>query len=239
MLKLYWLFCCVVAIAYGEPQKPEFWKGTPLDATVERMRHSCAENDNVACFQFKAFSFLDNVLRGGYFQFFSDNVQITRNGYENEIFSKRSSNSVEDLVETYVKSHDISLGLPRLGSLKLSSRNVDDGEVDLKLNFGSGRAAEARKKSKLKKVFLPIVSFLILKAITLVPFLIGLLGLKAWNGLQLSIFSFVIASGLAIFQLCQKIAADAAHAPVIVDHPHHASRSLGDGPHQLAFSAYA
>lgn len=60
---------CLVGLAYGAPQdKPEFWKGTVLDSTVEKLRNTCAEKDSFACLQFKAFSFLDNVLRGKYFQ---------------------------------------------------------------------------------------------------------------------------------------------------------------------------
>lgn len=75
------------------------------------------------------------------------------------------------------------------------------------------------RKSKLKKIFIPILVFILLKAITLVPLALGVLGLKAWNALQLSFFSFVVSIALAIFQLCKKIAADnappqiSAHGP--------------------------
>lgn len=65
-------------------------------------------------------------------------------------------------------------------------------------------------KGKLRRMMVPILVFILLKAMTLIPLAIGVLGLKAWNALQLSFFSFVIAVGLAIFQLCKKIAADQA-----------------------------
>lgn len=45
---------------------------------------------------------------------------------------------------------------------------------------------------------------------TLVPLAVGILGIKAWNALQLSFFSFVISISLAIFQLAKKIATDSA-----------------------------
>lgn len=57
---------CLAGFVHGAPQ--EFWKGTALDSTVEKLRDSCAENNSFACIQFKAFAFLDNVLHGSYFE---------------------------------------------------------------------------------------------------------------------------------------------------------------------------
>lgn len=70
------------------------------------------------------------------------------------------------------------------------------------------------KKHKIRKILVPIMIFILLKAMTLVPLAIGVLGLKAWNALQLSFFSFIISIALAIFQLCKKIASDSA-APAV------------------------
>lgn len=61
------------------------------------------------------------------------------------------------------------------------------------------------RKSKLKKIVIPIMVFVLLKAMTLIPLALGVLGLKAWNALQLSFFSFVISTAMAIFQLCKKV----------------------------------
>lgn len=47
--------------------------------------------------------------------------------------------------------------------------------------------------------------FVLLKAMTLIPLALGVLGLKAFNALQLSFFSFVASIALAIFQLCKKV----------------------------------
>lgn len=78
--------------------------------------------------------------------------------------------------------------------------------------------------------------FVLLKAMTLIPLAIGVLGLKAWNALQLSFFSFVISVALAIFQLCKKIAADASTAQVATHGPwdnyqaaHYQARSEPEG----------
>lgn len=81
---------------------------------------------------------------------------------------------------------------------------------------------------------------------TLIPLVIGVLGLKAWNALQLSFFSFVTSVALAIFQLCKKIAVDNVAAPQISGHAgwdgygHYAARSMDtdEGAQDLAYSAY-
>jgi hypothetical protein len=99
------------------------------------------------------------------------------------------------------------------------------------------------RKSKLRRIFIPILVFLLLKIITLVPLFIGALGLKAWNALQLSFFSFVISVALAIFQLCKKIAADTS-PPQIVAHGHFEpspaqySAARSSDPHTLAYRSY-
>lgn len=84
--------------------------------------------------------------------------------------------------------------------------------------------------------------FVLLKAMTLVPLALGILSLKAWNALQLSFFSFVVAVGLAVFQLCKKIAADSA-VPQIAAHEawpaqQYYARSLDSEAQNLAYSAY-
>jgi hypothetical protein len=99
------------------------------------------------------------------------------------------------------------------------------------------------RKSKLRRIFIPILVFLLLKIITLVPFFIGALGLKAWNALQLSFFSFVISVALAVFQLCKKIADSSP--PQIVAHGHlepssaQYSAARSSDSHTLAYRSYS
>lgn len=115
-----------------------------------------------------------------------------------------------DTVEQYLKSHDVTFKLPVADAkVTVSPRNIDDEELSLTVRFpkaanGARSAVEARK-SKLKKIVIPIMVFILLKAMTLIPMALGILGLKAWNSLQLSFFSFIVSVGLAIFQLCKKV----------------------------------
>lgn len=96
----------------------------------------------------------------------------------------------------------------------------------------------ARKKSKIKKAFIPIVVFILIKAMILIPLALGILGFKAWNAIQLSFVAFVTSAALAIWKFCSKLNHD--HPPAIVHggwDGHHYDRS--DVAQQMAYSAYA
>lgn len=116
----------------------------------------------------------------------------------------RSTSDILDALTNYVQRNEVSLDLPVADTkVTISSRNLQNDEVDFKVKFNSS-PVESRK-SKLKKVAIPILTFILLKVITLVPLGLGILGIKAFNALQLSFFSFVISVGLAVFQLCRKV----------------------------------
>ncbi|XP_063919187.1 uncharacterized protein LOC135134436 [Zophobas morio] len=229
----------VVTLASASPAKPAFWKGTAFDSSVEQMRALCAEDDPIACLKFKAISFLNSILQKDNF-LIGDDVEVSRNSYQPNEITSRSENSIEDTVEEYMKSHDVTFNLPGT-KVTVGARNLDSEELDFKVNFGG--EVEARK-SKLKKVIVPILVFVLLKAITLVPLALGILGLKAWNALQLSFLSFIVSVGLAIFQLCKKIASEhappqiSAHPPWEAAYNHYAARSLGDEAQKLAYKAH-
>lgn len=67
-IKWFFVFNCVVLLVSVTSADQEFWKGTALDKAVEKMRSSCDEHDTIACFQYKAFIFLDNLLKGNLFK---------------------------------------------------------------------------------------------------------------------------------------------------------------------------
>ena len=53
------------------PQKPAFWKGTPMDGLVEEMRANCAEGvDSMACMKYKVVNFLDMIFKKDNYQVF-------------------------------------------------------------------------------------------------------------------------------------------------------------------------
>lgn len=138
----------------------------------------------------------------------SDDVEVRHNGYAPSAYEQRSEKDVFEKVADYVQSHDISVNLPVADAkVTISPKALNEGEFNVNVKFADSgaRSAEARGKSKLKKIMMPILVFVLLKAMTLVPLALGVLGLKAWNALQLSFFSFIISFALAIFQLCKKV----------------------------------
>nr|XP_021186570.2 uncharacterized protein LOC110373584 isoform X3 [Helicoverpa armigera] len=233
---------CLLALAlFGSaaaiPAKDAFWKGTPMDGMVEEMRSGCAEgSDPTACIKYKI----------------SDAVEVTKNGAANDV-SARSTGDFFDSIENFIQSHDVTFKLPIADTqITVSPRNLDNDELSLNVKFnkeGARSVGEARK-AKLKKIIVPILVFVLLKAMTLIPLAIGVLGLKAWNALQLSFFSFVVSVALAIFQLCKKftqIAADNSHPQIAAHGPwdaaYAATRRRRDAEPQelaqeLAYNAY-
>lgn len=133
----------------------------------------------------------------------TDAVEVRSNGYT-PVYEPRAEKDVFDKVEDYIQSHDATFNFPAAGAeVTLSPKEISEGKLNLNLKL---TGIEARgKKSKLKKLMIPILVFVLLKAMTLVPLALGVLGLKAWNALQLSFFSFIVSFALAVFQLCKKV----------------------------------
>ncbi|XP_069679316.1 uncharacterized protein [Periplaneta americana] len=255
------IVCVVLAasIATSQPAKQNrlpddtkaFWKETPMDGAVQEMKTRCVQkNDQVSCLKFRVLKLLDEMLRKDSYKV-SEAVAVVRNSFNPENLPRTGdARSLDDdvlnEVEHYVQSYDYLVKLPG-ATLNFSPRRLDDNEVTMtfKLDQKQGRdiTPEEGRKSKLKRIFIPILVFMLLKAITLIPLFIGALGLKAWNALQLSFFSFVISVALAVFQLCKKIASDGP--PQLVAHgpwdsgaaPHYRAARSAD-PHHLAYRAH-
>ncbi|CAH0555710.1 unnamed protein product [Brassicogethes aeneus] len=171
-----------------------------------------------------------------------DNLLEASNGVHEK--STGSDISLEETVKNYIKSNDVTVNLPVIGSVTLGSQNIDNDELNLKLNFGG--EVQARKKSKLKKIFIPILVFILLKAMTLIPLALGVLAIKSWNAIQLSFVSFVAALGMAVWKICGKISHDNHHPQIIHEHPawhdvhhDHLARSDNVDAQQLAYKGYA
>ncbi|CAG9860636.1 unnamed protein product [Phyllotreta striolata] len=102
--------------------------------------------------------------------------------------------------------------------------------------FDSNDVVEGRKKSKLKKlkkIFLPIIIFVLVKALVFIPMALFILSFKAWNAIQLSFVSFVAAAAVAVWKFCTKVNQDVS-PPLI-----HAGPDLdGIDPHLLAYNGY-
>ncbi|CAG9760739.1 unnamed protein product [Ceutorhynchus assimilis] len=180
----------------------------------------------------------DNLLQIG------GDVEVTKtsSGRSNDV-------SIQGSIENYLKSNELSFKLPIVGStMTMAARNLDNDELGFRLNFNSGSQVEARgKKSKLKKIFVPILVFILIKAMTLIPLALGILSLKTWNAIQLSFVSFVTTLAMAVWKLCSKVNGDHQPPPHIIheaydSHHHHhiaAARSDQEDANNMAYNGYA
>ncbi|KAG4068787.1 hypothetical protein HA402_002478 [Bradysia odoriphaga] len=230
----------LVQLAVCNPAKPSFWKGTQLDSTVEEMRSNCATgSDAIACMKFKVVNFLDTIFQKDNFKLFDD-TEVRKNDFVGNENAARSESEAVDVIEHYIQSHDVTFSVPIADAkVTVSPKNLNNNELTFNVKyFNEGKGVTEARKSKLKKIVIPIMVFVLLKAMTLIPLALGVLGLKAWNALQLSFFSFVISTAMAIFQLCKKIATD-NHHPQIATHAPWETRSFMDSDAQdIAYSAH-
>nr|CAI5852278.1 unnamed protein product [Callosobruchus analis] len=185
-------------------------------------------------------SFIEGFLEQDSYKV-SEDVEVSRNDETLSEVNQRSLD-LERKIENYVKTHDLTFKLPIGGKITMGARNLDNDELDVTWKF-EDRSIEARhrhKKNNIKRIVLPFLVIILLKAIVIVPLALGVLIWKAFQALQLSLISFVISSGLAIFQFARKIAENNAHAHVVAEPPAHAhiARSI-DEPQMMAYSAYA
>lgn len=70
LVTYYIVLVSIIGLSVGNPQKPAFWKGTPMDSIVEEMRSNCdGGSDSLSCMKFKVASFLDTIFK-------KDNYQV-------------------------------------------------------------------------------------------------------------------------------------------------------------------
>lgn len=84
-----------------------------------------------------------------------EDAEVTRNDSSDDQFTGRNDGSLEDKIEKYVKSHDVTIKLP-VGSVKLGAKNLDNDELDIKFNFGEENGVSARGKEIYMLFYLAI-----------------------------------------------------------------------------------
>ncbi|XP_017967100.1 uncharacterized protein LOC108658932 isoform X2 [Drosophila navojoa] len=228
-----------------------------LQRLIAEEQSKCASGqDSMACIKERAMRFVDNVLSQDSFKL--SNLEVHTNGQKVAPVSEARASTSDgflDAIENYMSGHDVSLNLPLADAkITVSARNLANDELSLNLRLNNDDASdiEARgKKHRLRKLAMPILVLILLKAITVIPMAIGILKIKAFNALALGFFSFIVSVGLAIFQLCKKIAHDHHHTAHITAHGPWDGRSFGaalpaavvEQPQQqaqeLAYQAYA
>ncbi|XP_067619140.1 uncharacterized protein Osi19 isoform X2 [Eurosta solidaginis] len=208
---------------------------TNMESMIAEENAKCESGeDSMACIKVRAMRFLDTVMNNDNYKF--GDVEVQANGYQPtaaDSASARSNNDEErdlfDVVGDYLQRHDVTMDLP-LGDAKVtvSSRNLANDELSLNVKIlgGDGVVEGKGKKHRLRKMIMPLMVLILLKAMTVIPMAIGILKIKALNALGLGFLSFIVSVGLAIFQLCKKLAAE-HHSAHITAHGPWDGRSIG------------
>ncbi|KRF78328.1 uncharacterized protein Osi19 isoform X2 [Drosophila virilis] len=228
-----------------------------LQRLIAEEQSKCATGqDSMACIKERAMRFVDNVLSKDSYTL--ANLEVSSNGQKVAAISEARASTSDgflDAIENYMRGHDVSMNLPVADAkITVSARNLANDELSLNLQLNNAvddaSDIEARgKKHRLRKLAMPILVLILLKAITVIPMAIGILKIKAFNALALGFFSFIVSVGLAIFQLCKKIAHDHHHTAHITAHGPWDGRNFGGAApvmeqpqhlaQELAYPAYA
>ncbi|XP_037940803.1 uncharacterized protein LOC119685955 [Teleopsis dalmanni] len=234
-------------------------KATNMQSMINEETLKCESGeDSMACIKVRAMRFLDTVINKDTFKF--SDVEVKSNGFKASTESKArsSSDNFFDAIENYIQGHDVTMDLPIADAkVTVSSRSLDNDELSLNVKFANNDVVEGKgkkgnifkkgKKHRLRKMITPIMVLILLKAMTVIPMAIGILKIKAFNALALGFFSFIVSVGLAIFQLCKKLAAE-HHSAHITAHGPWDGRSVSsvieayqpiEDAQNLAYNAYA
>ncbi|EDW58509.1 uncharacterized protein Osi19 isoform X1 [Drosophila virilis] len=237
-----------------------------LQRLIAEEQSKCATGqDSMACIKERAMRFVDNVLSKDSYTL--ANLEVSSNGQKVAAISEARASTSDgflDAIENYMRGHDVSMNLPVADAkITVSARNLANDELSLNLQLNNavddasdieargkkGNIFKKGKKHRLRKLAMPILVLILLKAITVIPMAIGILKIKAFNALALGFFSFIVSVGLAIFQLCKKIAHDHHHTAHITAHGPWDGRNFGGAApvmeqpqhlaQELAYPAYA
>ncbi|XP_055905659.1 uncharacterized protein LOC129941132 [Eupeodes corollae] len=226
----------VIGLAAANPAV----RPTNMEHMIDEMTGKCNTGaDSLACVKVRAMRFLDTVMSKDDFKV--SDVEVKSNGANNRV--ARSQGDFLDAIESYISGHDVTVDFPVADAkVTVSSRNLNNDEINLNVKFPGAEVEGKGRKNRLKKIAVPIMVLILLKAMTVIPMAIGILKLKAFNALALGFFSFVVSVGLAIFQLCKKLAAE-HHPPHISAHGPWDSRSFAanaqiESAQNMAYKAY-
>jgi len=73
----------------------------------------------------------------------SDNVSVVRNSVNTE-----EGRGLLEQLQNYVQTHDVIVSLPGASHLTLSSRNIDNGELNLNLKFDQEESSASATEGK-------------------------------------------------------------------------------------------
>ncbi|CAL7938075.1 unnamed protein product [Xylocopa violacea] len=141
---------------------------------------------------------MDDLNRRGTIKIYGDMITLEKVHVEEEDESGRASEDpLVNKIEQFFKTRRIQLHLPNDGSsADMFGRALGQKEIGVELRALTTGASEAR--TKLKKIVLPILLALKLKAMIVLPIVITLIGLIGIKGLGAGLLSLLLSGAVAL-----------------------------------------
>ncbi|XP_017891461.1 uncharacterized protein LOC108631807 [Ceratina calcarata] len=141
---------------------------------------------------------MDDLNRKDTIQIYGDMITLEKMHVEQEYDVGRSSEDpLVNKIEQFLRSRRIHVHLPSDGSsVDMLGRALGRKDVDVELRALTTGASEAR--TKLKKMVLPLLLALKLKALIVLPIVITLIGLIGIKGLGAGLLSLLLSGAVAL-----------------------------------------
>ncbi|EEB18003.1 conserved hypothetical protein [Pediculus humanus corporis] len=220
---------------------------------VGNVFESCVQYGSLSCVKPKFLKFLRESLKNDRIPL-TDNLSIEKNGGKFSYESKEDNDNDDmmkkerlrllmfEKIDNYLNNHELKIKLPKelvTGEIfpfvpKYFFDNNVPKEIIVPLSSETKKTLEEKEEGRglMKKVIIPFLLGLKVKASVFVPLAIALIAMKTWKALTLGLLSAVLSAAMVIFKFAKPkvVNYEVYHYPThhsppqVVEHhppPHH------------------
>ncbi|KYQ59803.1 hypothetical protein ALC60_01188 [Trachymyrmex zeteki] len=139
---------------------------------------------------------MDDINRKDIIDVYGDIITLEKVAEDGEL-SEKSADPLVSRIEKFLKSRKIQINLPNDASTAgLFARALGQRNIDIELKSLARGTSEAR--TKLKRMIMPLLILLKLKAIIVLPIVISMIALIGLKGLGAGLMSLLISGAVAL-----------------------------------------
>ncbi|OAD62714.1 hypothetical protein WN48_06913 [Eufriesea mexicana] len=170
----------------------------PLIATLALLSVALVMAEDARSVEIKLTKTMDELNRRDTIKIFGDMVTLEKvDVVEEEESGRASVDPLVSKIEQFFRSRRIQVHLPNDGSsADMFGRALGEKDMGFELRALTTGASEAR--TKLKKIVLPLLLALKLKALIVLPIVITLIGLIGIKGLGAGLLSLLLSGAIAL-----------------------------------------
>ncbi|XP_048507187.1 uncharacterized protein LOC125500052 [Athalia rosae] len=162
-------------------------------------KKACGEKDQMKCAEDKLINVMDKINEQESIKIYGDMVTMKKIPVQTveEGGDQSETDPLLSKVDRFLKERKIQINFPSDGSsADFFGRALGEKEVDFELRSLAQGASEGR--SKLKKILIPVLLALKLKAMIVLPIVITLIGLVGIKGLGTGLAALLISGAVAL-----------------------------------------